>query len=304
LPSFGENLRREREKRNLTLEQISQSTKIGTRMLQALEEDRFNQLPGGIFNKGFVRAYARCLGLDEDQTVTDYLEASGDVPPVQPEVPAPEPEVVPRVEATTQIPQRQFPWGLFAALLLLAALALSLWSRRQQDQDSSPHPAPRPPAPQSERTQPSATSVPVSDTAGSSASPALVSSSLPTSVTSPQPAPPPRATDTVPTDANSPEPDTTSPVSGTFAVAIHARGDSWTSVSSDGAKVYSGVLHPGDRHLIRARKEIVVRAGNAGGVELSFNGGELVRPGQSGEVRVIVFGPDGVISNSPPPPNE
>jgi cytoskeletal protein RodZ len=80
LPSFGEKLKQERVKRKITLEQISVSTKIGTRMLQALEEDKFSQLPGGIFNKGFVRAYSRCLGLDEDQTVAEYLEASGDAP--------------------------------------------------------------------------------------------------------------------------------------------------------------------------------------------------------------------------------
>ena len=74
MPSFGEKLKLEREKRKITLEQISVSTKIGTRMLQALEEDRFNQLPGGIFNKGFVRAYSRFIGLDEDQVVADYLK--------------------------------------------------------------------------------------------------------------------------------------------------------------------------------------------------------------------------------------
>ena len=92
MPSFGEKLKLEREKRKITLEQISSSTKIGTRMLQALEEDKFNQLPGGIFNKGFVRAYSRCVGLDEDQTVADYLEASGDAPPVSTEIVAPEDE--------------------------------------------------------------------------------------------------------------------------------------------------------------------------------------------------------------------
>ena len=77
MPSFGERLKLERVKRAITLEQISSSTKIGTRMLQALEEENFDQLPGGIFNKGFVRAYARHVGLDEDQAVADYLEASG-----------------------------------------------------------------------------------------------------------------------------------------------------------------------------------------------------------------------------------
>src|SRR6202051_3271583 len=87
LPSFGEKLKLEREKRKITLEEISVSTKIGTRMLQALEENKFNQLPGGIFNKGFVRAYSRCLGLDEDQTIADYLQASGDALPASPETP-------------------------------------------------------------------------------------------------------------------------------------------------------------------------------------------------------------------------
>ena len=302
LPSFGEKLKREREKRNITLEQISQSTKIGTRMLQALEEDRFTQLPGGIFNKGFVRAYARCVGLDEDQTVTDYLEASGDVPPVQPEVPAPEP--VPRVEATTQLQQRQLPWGLFAALLLLAALALSLWSHRQHDQEST-HPAPRPSAPQAvEHPQPSAASTPVPDAPARSAPPAHVPSTVPATLTSPQPAPPTEEAGTVPTDAKPPALAATSSDSGTFVVVIHARHNSWTSVTSDGARVYSGNLHAGEQHVIRAHKEIVVKAGNAGGVELSFNGGKLEAPGQTGEVRTITFGPDGLLSNSPLPPNQ
>ena len=76
MPSFGEKLKQEREKRKMTLEEISISTKIGTRMLQALEEDKFNQLPGGIFNKGFIRAYSRYVGLDEDQTCLLYTSPS------------------------------------------------------------------------------------------------------------------------------------------------------------------------------------------------------------------------------------
>jgi len=79
--SFGARLKREREKKGVTLDDISISTKIGTRLLRALEEEHFDQLPGGIFNKGFVRAYARHLGMDEDQAIADYLEASGQTPP-------------------------------------------------------------------------------------------------------------------------------------------------------------------------------------------------------------------------------
>ena len=85
MPSFGAKLKLEREKRKITLEQISGSTKIGIRMLQALEEDNFNQLPGGIFNRGFVRAYSRFVGLDEDQTIADYMQASGDAAPASTE---------------------------------------------------------------------------------------------------------------------------------------------------------------------------------------------------------------------------
>ena len=74
--TFGERLRREREMRGIKLEEISESTKIGKRNLVALEEEHFDQLPGGIFNKGFVRAYAKFLGLDEEQAVNDFLAAS------------------------------------------------------------------------------------------------------------------------------------------------------------------------------------------------------------------------------------
>ena len=63
MPSFGEQLRRERERRSITLDDISVSTKISTRLLRALEEDHFEQLPGGIFNKGFIRAYAKWVTL-------------------------------------------------------------------------------------------------------------------------------------------------------------------------------------------------------------------------------------------------
>src|SRR5207302_2922527 len=68
-------MRREREMRDVSLEEIAEATKIGTRSLRALEEQDFDKLPGGIFNKGFVRSYARYLGLDEEQAVADYMAA-------------------------------------------------------------------------------------------------------------------------------------------------------------------------------------------------------------------------------------
>jgi cytoskeletal protein RodZ len=73
--AFGEKLRKQREQRNIALDAISNTTKISTRMLRALEDEHFDQLPGGVFNKGFVRAYARQVGLDEEEAIADYLAA-------------------------------------------------------------------------------------------------------------------------------------------------------------------------------------------------------------------------------------
>ena len=73
--AFGEKLRKQREQRGLELDAISNTTKISTRMLRALEDEHFDQLPGGVFNKGFVRAYARQVGLDEEEVIADYLTA-------------------------------------------------------------------------------------------------------------------------------------------------------------------------------------------------------------------------------------
>jgi len=73
--AFGEKLRKQRELRGVSLDAISTVTKISPRMLRAIEDEHFDQLPGGVFNKGFVRAYARQVGLDEEEAVSDYLAA-------------------------------------------------------------------------------------------------------------------------------------------------------------------------------------------------------------------------------------
>ena len=64
--NFGERLKRERELREVTLQEITSSTRIGPRFLEALENEDWEKLPGGVFNRGFVRSIARYLGLDEE----------------------------------------------------------------------------------------------------------------------------------------------------------------------------------------------------------------------------------------------
>jgi cytoskeleton protein RodZ len=77
---FGEHLKREREMRGVSLEEVSAATRISTRFLEAIESDRWESLPGGVFNRGFIRSVARYLGLDEDSMVAEYaLETRGRV---------------------------------------------------------------------------------------------------------------------------------------------------------------------------------------------------------------------------------
>jgi cytoskeletal protein RodZ len=73
MASFGEILKRERELRGITLREISEATKISIRHLEALEDSRITSLPGGLFNKGFIRAYALHVGIDPDEMINNYL---------------------------------------------------------------------------------------------------------------------------------------------------------------------------------------------------------------------------------------
>jgi transcriptional regulator with XRE-family HTH domain len=75
--NFGERLKRERELREVTLEEITQATRIGPRFLEALENEDWDKLPGGVFNRGFVRSIARYLGLGEEAFLAEYDLAHG-----------------------------------------------------------------------------------------------------------------------------------------------------------------------------------------------------------------------------------
>jgi len=72
---FGDGLRVERERLGIALDDIAVATRFSVRHLDALEAERFQELPGGVFNRGIVRAYARFCGLDENRAVTDYADA-------------------------------------------------------------------------------------------------------------------------------------------------------------------------------------------------------------------------------------
>ena len=76
MASLGQNLRRERELRGISVEEISDSTRISQKLLKALEEDRLNEMPGEFFIKAILRSYAKCVGLEENTVLNWYYEAS------------------------------------------------------------------------------------------------------------------------------------------------------------------------------------------------------------------------------------
>jgi cytoskeletal protein RodZ len=115
MASFGENLRRERELRGVELRDIADATKISVRFLQALEQDRVDVLPGGIFPRSFVRQYAKHLGLDPDRMVTEFDHVYGAEP------------VVPKTASPLRRRSDARPLLVVAGLLLLAGVGVLAW---------------------------------------------------------------------------------------------------------------------------------------------------------------------------------
>jgi cytoskeletal protein RodZ len=113
--TFGERLKRERELREVSLEEVAKGTRIAERFLQALENEQWDKLPGGVFGRGFVRSIARYLGLSEENLLSEYDLARGESanPPAQkPEerIPSP-PKWIPAAAALALV-------ALLAALII------------------------------------------------------------------------------------------------------------------------------------------------------------------------------------------
>jgi len=75
--NFGSYLKHERELRGVPLEEISGATKIHIRFLQALEDNQFDELPGEVFIKGYIRSYANIIGSDVEEMLNIYEESVG-----------------------------------------------------------------------------------------------------------------------------------------------------------------------------------------------------------------------------------
>jgi cytoskeleton protein RodZ len=251
---FGEHLKREREMRGVTLDEICVATRIGNRFLEALENEEWDRLPGGVFNRGFVRAVARYLGLDEESLVAEYILATAETNPppewTKPQPPAPPPRA---------------PWprwiGIALALFLLAAVVLG-WrvyaSRRAERRTSE-------------------------ISAELAAQPADEDASVP----------PSRATAPTNANANSPNPPAPAALSTdrsddkALKLTVEAGKGTTVTVSADGAKLFEGNMIAGQTRQFAAQIDFEVKAQDAGAVLLELNGQTLApmgKPGRSGMV--------------------
>lgn len=299
--TFGERLKQVREKKGVSLEEISFATKIGTRMLRAIEDEHFEQLPGGIFNKGFVRAYARQLGLDENETVASYLAAVDALQSPQPAAISPVVEEIPAAEGPQQTHKISIPWFKLAVAMLVLAIGVAVWgfrSRAGQNSQSPPEnqsgtevapathsvtPVSRKPAAESENRKPERT------VAASDSQPAVAISRR-EEIASPETvsAPVVNAASTV-------------TIPGGFQVRIVANEDSWMRITADGQEVMQDVLSAQGVKAVAARKELVIKAGNVGGLDFWFNGKRLAAQGDLDQVKTLTFDQSGLVASSAHP---
>jgi len=272
--AFGDRLRREREMRGITLNEITESTKISRRHLEALEGEHFDQLPGGVFNKGFVRAYARFLGLDEDQAVADYSAASNEQPEPEDKFPL-EIHEQPKRELNPRRSHLPLVFAIAALVGVLVGYAFWLKSRPHTNESVAGSTQQAPPAPAT--TAPPGkipAPAPVAESAPPASEPTAASSaSQPAQVAPEKPAKPEKV----------------------FVVLVKAKEDSWVSIVADGKSVMERVLSADKKKKIKAGKTLVLRTGNAGGIEVTFNGVSLGSLGNENEPRTLTFNANGLV---------
>jgi cytoskeleton protein RodZ len=267
--TFGDSLKREREMRGVSLDEISTATRIPIRFLQAIENEQWDQLPGGVFNRGFVRAVAHYLGLDEEDIVAEYVMAVGDRPSV--------PVWTGRPPAVTSGMPRA-AW-IISALVIVALFAGSWFTARRVFAWRSARRAAQ-----------------TSDVTALSARPSLAVPGMPTN-TIPVVSPNETRTNSVArvetpsSEMNSgPVTNTASPptvppipaVPGPMELKVEAGKKTKVTVQADANRVFQGTMKAGENRIFTAKDQFEVSARDAGALLLELNGKALAPIGPAG----------------------
>lgn len=267
MPAFGEDLRREREMRGVSLEEIASATRISLRFLEAIEREDFKKLPGGIFGRSFIRSYAKYLGLDEERVMAEFQLAA-----------KPQGEVDLHRMTANRLGSPSVRNPLVATVVAIIMLAggyeLFRYSRRAVET-----PAPPPPG------------LVVTPVPANSPAPPPTSPDLNVPAASTNPAAGGVTATTVP---GAPEPpDAKAPAGARSAqdsnlqLQIAATDRTWVAVDADGKMAFERVLYPHEVEMVKARDSFDVTTGNAQGVILTLNGETLKPMGRRGEVKSV-----------------
>ena len=247
---LGRKLREARERRGMTLRQVAEATRISVRALESLERNDISRLPGGIFSRAFVRAYAVEVGLAPEETVQEFIAQFPDESVTAGHPTAKAHEDFEAVESN----RRAATTFLRLIALSIPIAAVLLYFATAGRRTAQPHPVTdTPPA-----AEPSASPTPVPEPASSPAQEAA-GAAVTAAVTSANP-------------------------SLRLAVTLSVSRACWISASADGVKVIQRTLQAGEHQTIDVSKELVLTAGDAAAVTLTLNGAEAKPLGKSGEV--------------------
>jgi cytoskeletal protein RodZ len=262
MSNLGATFRKARESAGLPLEKIASDTRISTRFLLAIESEAFDQLPGGIFNRGFIRSYAEYLGVDPEQALADYDRIS---------TTAQEPlEVLRDVERDSSRRSERNLYPIAAAILVVSILAYYVVTRKPANTAEPPPQAVTAPQP-----EPTPEVSPAPPTEAPATTPTSVAQTQQAPVPAPAPTPPPAPSATL-----------------ALAVDVNAKSDTWIKVTTDGAVVFADILPSGTERRFSAEHSINVTIGNAAGASLKINGRDLGQLGNEGRVREFRITPE------------
>lgn len=289
MSAFGESLRREREMRGVSLDEISSATKISLRFLDAIEREDFSKLPGGIFVRSFIRSYARYLGLDEERVVADFQAAA-----------RPQTDFdLHRMAAGNSNagrPARRGPLigTVVAAALLVAGYLLFRYAARTAEAPASAAIAmtPKPAEPSSSLPPPSASakSLPGANSAPNQVNP----SQLPNPQATTSSGPPAQAA-SQPTPPSETKPGSESEL----VLQVAATERVWIAVDADGKTVLQRPLNPNEVETLKAHKSFDVTTGSAQSIILTLNGETLKPLGRRNEVKSIHLTREDVKNSAP-----